>query len=192
MTTNGHSQCTRDVTFDCEKETVYWKVVVARNYEESQDPLWTLNDTEAISGFVTSSLVLRNLGIDWIKPRVFSKLSSTLRELDLSFNNMKTLHQHALFSAMRLRIIYLAYNELREILSSAIKKCFRLLKLYFKPVQTQGTQLLKLFIQLYYTNSHQQYENKVSHSLMFTISMFTNQHVNQYSHNRHKNAKRHK
>ena len=56
----------------------------------------------------------------------------------------------------------------------------------FVPVQTQGTQLLKLFIQLYYTNSHQQYENKVSHSLMFTISMFTNQHVNQYSHNRQK------
>ena len=49
------------------------------------------------------------------------------------------------------------------------------------PVQTQGTQLLKMFIQLYYNNSHQQYENKVSHSLMFTISMFTNQHVNQYS-----------
>ena len=60
------------------------------------------------------------------------------------------------------------------------------------PVQTQGMQLLKLFIQLYYTNSHQQYENKVSHSLMFTISMFTNHHVNQYSHNRHKDANIHK
>ena len=57
------------------------------------------------------------------------------------------------------------------------------------PVQTQGMQLLKLFIQLYYNNSHQQYENEVSHSLMFTISMFTNQHVNQYSHNKHEDAK---
>ena len=27
------------------------------------------------------------------------------------------------------------------------------------PVQTQGTQLLKLFIQIYYINGHQQYEN---------------------------------
>ena len=38
------------------------------------------------------------------------------------------------------------------------------------PVQTQGTQLLKLFIQVYYNNSHQQYENvtiDVSHSSMF-------------------------
>ena len=38
------------------------------------------------------------------------------------------------------------------------------------PVQTQGTQLLKLLIQVYYNNSHQQYENvtiEVSHSSMF-------------------------
>ena len=38
------------------------------------------------------------------------------------------------------------------------------------PVQTQGMQLLKLFIQIYYINSHQQYENvtiEVSHSSMF-------------------------
>ena len=38
------------------------------------------------------------------------------------------------------------------------------------PVQTQGMQLLKLFIQVYYNNSHQQYENvtiEVSHSSMF-------------------------
>ena len=42
------------------------------------------------------------------------------------------------------------------------------------PVQTQGTQLLKVFIQLYYNNSHQQYENEVSHSSMFKISMFMN------------------
>ena len=38
------------------------------------------------------------------------------------------------------------------------------------PVQTQGTQLLKLFIQIYYNNSHQQYENvtiEVSHSSVF-------------------------
>ena len=37
-------------------------------------------------------------------------------------------------------------------------------------VQTQGTQLLKLFIQVYYNNSHQYYENvtiEVSHSSMF-------------------------
>ena len=27
------------------------------------------------------------------------------------------------------------------------------------PVQTQGTQLLKLFIQIYYNNSHQHHEN---------------------------------
>ena len=39
------------------------------------------------------------------------------------------------------------------------------------PVQTQGTQLLKVFIQLYYNNSHQQYENEVSHSSMFKITM---------------------
>ena len=39
------------------------------------------------------------------------------------------------------------------------------------PVQTQGMQLLKVFIQLYYNNSHQQYENEVSHSSMFKISM---------------------
>ena len=35
------------------------------------------------------------------------------------------------------------------------------------PVQTQGMQLLKLFIQIYYINSHQQYENvtnEISHS----------------------------
>ena len=38
------------------------------------------------------------------------------------------------------------------------------------PVQTLGMQLLKLFIQFYYINSHQQYENvtiEVSHSSMF-------------------------
>ena len=34
-------------------------------------------------------------------------------------------------------------------------------------VQTQGTQLLKVFIQLYYNNSHQQYENEVPPSSMF-------------------------
>ena len=39
------------------------------------------------------------------------------------------------------------------------------------PAQTQGMQLLKVFIQLYYNNSHQQYENEVSHSSMFKISM---------------------
>ena len=39
------------------------------------------------------------------------------------------------------------------------------------PVQTQGMQLLKVFIQFYYNNSHQQYENEVSHSSMFKISM---------------------
>ena len=38
-------------------------------------------------------------------------------------------------------------------------------------VQTQGMQLLKVFIQLYYSNSHQQYENEVSHSSMFKITM---------------------
>ena len=40
------------------------------------------------------------------------------------------------------------------------------------PVQTQGTQLLKLFIQIYYNNSHQHHENvtiEVSHSSMFKI-----------------------
>ena len=42
------------------------------------------------------------------------------------------------------------------------------------PVQTQGTQLLKVFIQLYYNNSHQQYENEVSHSSMFKISIVVN------------------
>ena len=52
-------------------------------------------------------------------------------------------------------------------------------------VQTQGTQPLKLFIQLYYTESHQQYENWISHSLIFTVSMFTNQHVNKNSQNKH-------
>ena len=39
------------------------------------------------------------------------------------------------------------------------------------PVQTQGTQLLQVFIQLYYNNSHQHYENEVSHSSMFKISI---------------------
>ena len=39
------------------------------------------------------------------------------------------------------------------------------------PVQTQGMQLLMVFIQLYYNNSNQQYENEVSHSSMFKISM---------------------
>ena len=39
------------------------------------------------------------------------------------------------------------------------------------PVHTQGTQLLKVFIQLYYNNSHQQYENKVSQSSMFKITV---------------------
>ena len=45
------------------------------------------------------------------------------------------------------------------------------------PVQTQGTQLLKLFIQVYYNNSHQQYENvtnEVSHSSMFKITVVVN------------------
>ena len=38
------------------------------------------------------------------------------------------------------------------------------------PVQTQGTQLLKLFIQIYYNGNHQHNENvttEVSHSSMF-------------------------
>ena len=52
-------------------------------------------------------------------------------------------------------------------------------------VQTQGTQPLKLFIQLYCTESHQQYENWVLYSLMFTVSMFTNQFVNKHSQNKH-------
>ena len=52
-------------------------------------------------------------------------------------------------------------------------------------VQTQGTQLLKVFIQLYYTESHQQYENWVSHSLIFTVSMFTIQLVNKHSQIKH-------
>ena len=68
--------------------------------------------------------------------------------------------------------------------------CYSQTRLWPLLVQTQGTQLLKLFIQLYYNNSHQQYEKKVSHSLRFTISMFTNQHVNQYSQNRHKRCKK--
>ena len=42
------------------------------------------------------------------------------------------------------------------------------------PVQIQEMQPLKLFIQLYYNNSHQQYENEVSHSLMFKISIVVN------------------
>ena len=45
-------------------------------------------------------------------------------------------------------------------------------RLWPLPVQTQGMQLLKVFIQLYYNNSHQQYENEVSHSSLFKISMF--------------------
>ena len=48
-------------------------------------------------------------------------------------------------------------------------------------VQTQGTQPLKLFIQLYCTESHQKYENWVLYSLIFTVSMFTNQLVNKHS-----------
>ena len=52
-------------------------------------------------------------------------------------------------------------------------------------VQTQGTQPLKLFIQLYCTKSHQQYENWVLYSLIFTVSMFTNQLVNKHSQNKH-------
>ena len=50
--------------------------------------------------------------------------------------------------------------------------CSSQTRLWPLPVQTQGTQLLKVFIQLYYNNSHQQYENEVSHSSMFKISMF--------------------
>ena len=52
-------------------------------------------------------------------------------------------------------------------------------------VQTQGMQPLKLFIQLYCTESHQQYENWVLYSLIFTVSMFTNQFVNKHSQNKH-------
>ena len=44
---------------------------------------------------------------------------------------------------------------------------------------------LKLFIQLYCTESHQQYENWVLHSLIFTVSMFTIQFVNKCSQNKH-------
>ena len=51
--------------------------------------------------------------------------------------------------------------------------------------QTQGTQPLKLFIQLYCRVSHQQYENWVLYSSMFTVSMFTIQFVNKYSQNKH-------
>ena len=51
--------------------------------------------------------------------------------------------------------------------------------------QTQGTQPLKLFIQLYCTVSHQQYENWVLYSLTFTVSMFTIQFVNKCSQNKH-------
>ena len=45
------------------------------------------------------------------------------------------------------------------------------------PEQTEGTQVLKLFIQVYYNNTHQQYENvtiEVSHSSMFKITVVVN------------------
>ena len=48
--------------------------------------------------------------------------------------------------------------------------CSSQTRLWPLPVQTQGMQLLKMFIQVYYNNSHQQYENvtiEVSHSSMF-------------------------
>ena len=48
--------------------------------------------------------------------------------------------------------------------------CSSQIRLQPLQVQTQGTQLLKVFIQFYYINSHQQYENvttEVSHSSIF-------------------------
>ena len=57
---------------------------------------------------------------------------------------------------------------------STILLCSSQTRLQPLPVQTQGMQLLKLFIQLYYNNSHQQYENEVSHSSMFKISIVVN------------------
>ena len=51
------------------------------------------------------------------------------------------------------------------VLSCSSQTCLRPL-----PVQTQGMQLLNLFIQIYYISSHQQYENvtiEVSHNSMF-------------------------
>ena len=132
MTTSIYSHCHQSTDFDCQKRTVYWRVTVKRDYDNMQDPVYFLNDTEALSGFTTSSLALRNLGIDRIKPGVFLNLSSSLRELDFSYNNIKTLHKYSLLKTMWLRILFLAYNELTEIPYEAIRWLWQLLKLYFK------------------------------------------------------------
>ena len=67
----------------------------------------------------------------------------------------------------------LRYKVLPTIVKSTLifVLCSSQTRLRPLPVQTQGTQPLKVFIQLYYNNSHQQYENRVSHSSMFKITM---------------------
>ena len=130
--TSKYRQCTKEVDFDCQKTEEYHRVHIRREYDDPQVPVFSLDDTNALSGFTTSTLVLRNLGIGWLKPGVFFKLSGTLTELDLSFNKIKQLNGRSFFQASKLRIIYLAYNELNEVPWRAIYYLRRLLKLYLK------------------------------------------------------------
>ena len=130
--TSEYRQCTREVNFDCKNTEEYHRVHITREYDDPQFPVFSLNDTNALSGFTASTLVLRNLGINWIKPRVFLNLSKTLTELDLSFNKIKQLSRCSFFQASKLRIVYLAYNELNEVPWRAIYSLRRLVKLYLK------------------------------------------------------------
>ena len=57
------------------------------------------------------------------------------------------------------------------------------------PVQTQGKQLLKLFIQIYYINSHQQYENVTSEVSHSSILKYHNGLSIINSYNKHKTHK---
>ena len=56
------------------------------------------------------------------------------------------------------------------VIAGILVSCSSQTRLQPLPVQTQGMQLLKLFIQVYYKNSHQHHENvtiEVSHGSMF-------------------------
>ena len=88
-----------------------------------------------------------------------------------SLNSLYTNGRHIGHGHQPCRLNCLYFFSTTGILAYFFILCSSQTRLQPLPVQTQGTQLLMVFIQLYYNNSHQQYENEVSHSSMFKISM---------------------
>jgi Leucine-rich repeat (LRR) protein len=60
-----------------------------------------------------TQLILRNSGIEWIKPGVFSHLTS-LREIDLSFNKIQYLPKQTFSECKKLRLINMSANLLES------------------------------------------------------------------------------